>query len=164
MQTSRMDAGASGTEGPTDIATEVGPGRHGSRMRTRSRMLFREVRESFRAPTFPGPIFGRSCVVGTQHLCPQHERMDPLPRYEYSPRHVVEARYLGDYKVWLEFNDGRKGVVDLSDELHGEEHTPLRNRELFSTFYLDYGLASIAWLDGADFAPEFLYEKLKAMN
>ena len=32
------------------------------------------------------------------------------------------------------------------------------------TFYLDYGLASIAWLDGADFAPEFLYERLKAMN
>ena len=31
-------------------------------------------------------------------------------------------------------------------------------------FYLDYGLASIAWLDGADFAPEFLYERLKAMN
>ena len=87
-----------------------------------------------------------------------------MPRYEYSPRHVVEARYLGDYKVWLEFNDGRKGVVDLSDELHGEHRTPLRNRELFSTFYLDYGLASIAWLEGADFAPEFLYEKLKAMN
>ena len=35
---------------------------------------------------------------------------------------------------------------------------------IFSNFYLDYGLASIAWLDGADFAPEFLYEKLKAMN
>ncbi|MBK9114466.1 MAG: DUF2442 domain-containing protein [Betaproteobacteria bacterium] len=90
--------------------------------------------------------------------------MDPLPRYEYSPRHVVEARYLGDYKVWLEFNDGRKGVVDLSDELHGDERSPLRNRETFSAFYLDYGLASIAWLDGADFAPEFLYEKLKEMH
>ena len=31
-------------------------------------------------------------------------------------------------------------------------------------FYLDYGLASIAWLDGADFAPEFLYERLKEMH
>ncbi len=87
-----------------------------------------------------------------------------MPRYESSPRHVVEARYLGDYKVWLEFNDGRKGVVDLADELHGEEHTPLRNRDLFARFYLDYGLASIAWLDGADFAPEFLYDKLRAMH
>ena len=146
---------------PTKVATEIGPG---WQQATRSRTLFREVRESIRAPTFPGPIFGGSTfsVCGTLVHC--NERKDPLPRYEYSPRHVVEARYLGDYKVWLEFNDGRKGVVDLSDELHGEEHTPLRNRELFSTFYLDYGLASIAWLEGADFAPEFLYEKLKAMN
>ena len=87
-----------------------------------------------------------------------------MPRYESSPRHVVEARYLGDYKVWLEFNDGRKGAVDLADELYGDERTPLRDRSKFSNFYLDYGLASIAWLDGADFAPEFLYEKLKAMN
>lgn len=90
--------------------------------------------------------------------------MDPLPRYESSPRHVVEARYFGDYKVWLEFNDGRKGVVDLADELHGDERSPLRNREFFSEFYLDYGLASIAWQEGVDFAPEFLYERLKEMH
>ena len=87
-----------------------------------------------------------------------------MARYEFAPRHVIDARYLGDYKVWLEFNDGRKGVVDLADELHGEELEPLRDRHRFSQFYLDYGLASIAWLDGQDFTPEFLYDKLKAMN
>ena len=87
-----------------------------------------------------------------------------LARYEYAPRHVVDARYLGDYKVWLEFNDGRKGVVDLADELHGEGLEPLRDRDRFAQFYLDYGLASIAWLDGQDFTPEFLYDKLKAMH
>ena len=87
-----------------------------------------------------------------------------MARYEHVQRHVVEARYLGDYKVWLEFNDGKKGVVDLSDELHGEELTPLRDRDRFSQFYLDYGLASIAWLDGQDFTPEFLYDKVRAMN
>ena len=91
-------------------------------------------------------------------------RRQCLARYEQSPRHVIEARYLGDYKVWLEFNDGRKGVVDLADELYGDEMSLLRNRDRFAEFYLDYGLASIAWLDGQDFAPEFLYEKLKAMN
>ncbi len=63
-----------------------------------------------------------------------------MARYEYAPRHVVEARYLHDYKVWLEFNDGRKGVVDLADELYGDEHTPLRDRDTFSRFYLDHGL------------------------
>jgi len=92
------------------------------------------------------------------------ERRFLLARYEYAPRHVVDARWLGDYKVWLEFNDGRKGVVDLADELHGEELEPLRDRDRFSQFYLDYGLASIAWLDGQDFTPEFLYDKLKPMH
>jgi hypothetical protein len=87
-----------------------------------------------------------------------------LARYEQTPRHVIEAKYMGDYKVWLEFNDGRKGVVDLADELHGESLEPLRDRSHFSQFYLDYGLSSIAWLSGQDFAPEFLYEKLSAMN
>jgi hypothetical protein len=87
-----------------------------------------------------------------------------LARYEHVQRHVVEARYLGDYKVWLEFNDGRKGVVDLADELHGEELEALRDRDLFARFYLDYGLASIAWLEGQDFPPEFLYDRLKAMH
>jgi len=97
--------------------------------------------------------------------CLRHrERRYPLARYEQSPRHVVEARYLGDYKVWLEFNDGRKGVVDLADELHGEELEPLRDRHRFAEFYLDYGLASIAWVDGQDFPPEFLYERLKEMH
>jgi hypothetical protein len=92
------------------------------------------------------------------------ERRQVLARYEHVPRHVIEARYLGDYKVWLEFNDGRKGVVDLADELYGEQLLPLRDRDRFAQFYLDYGLASIAWPEGQDFAPEFLYDKLKAMN
>ena len=88
----------------------------------------------------------------------------PLARYEHVQRQVTDARYLGDYKVYLEFNDGRKGVVDLSDELYGDEMTPLRDRDRFSQVYLDRGLATLAWLDGQDFAPEFLYERLKAMH
>ena len=87
-----------------------------------------------------------------------------MARYEHVQRQVVEARYLGDYKVYLEFNDGRKGVVDLSDELYGEEMTPLRDRGRCSQGYLDKGLATLAWLDGQDFAPEFLYDRLKAMH
>jgi len=108
------------------------------------------------------PIFPQRRVPGWP--VNSRERRPQLARYEHAPRHVIEARYLGDYKVWLEFNDGRKGVVDLSDELHGDEMEPLRDRDRFAQFYLDYGLASIAWLDGQDFKPEFLYEKLKEMH
>ena len=84
--------------------------------------------------------------------------------YERAPCHVVKARYLGDYSVWLQFNDGRKGLVDLADELYGASFEPLRDRERFAQFYLDYGLATIAWENGADFAPDYLYEKLASVH
>jgi hypothetical protein len=93
--------------------------------------------------------------------CPEEAA---LARYEQVQRHVIDARYLGDYKVWLEFNDGRKGVVDLSDDLYGENFESLRDRLRFAEFYLDYGLATIAWDHGADFAPDYLYDKLSAMH
>jgi hypothetical protein len=88
----------------------------------------------------------------------------PLARYEQVQRHVIEARYLGDYKVWLEFNDGRKGVVDLSDDLYGDSYEGLRDRDRFADFYLDYGLATIAWHGGVDFASDYLYDRLSAMH
>jgi hypothetical protein len=114
------------------------------------------------AASVDAPPRATTIAGGTQR--PLRERRHLLARYEFAPRHVVDARWLGDYKVWLEFNDGRKGVVDLADELHGEELEPLRDRDRFCQFYLDYGLASIAWLDGQDFTPEFLYDKLRAMH
>lgn len=88
-----------------------------------------------------------------------------MARYEQVQRHVVEARYLGEYKVWLEFNDGRKGLVDLADDLYGENFEQLRSLDRFADFYLDYGLATIAWHQpGVDFAADYLYERLSAMH
>jgi hypothetical protein len=92
------------------------------------------------------------------------ERSQSMAQYEHVPCHVVDARYLGDYKVWLEFNDGRKGVVDLADELYGDEFESLRDRDRFAEFVLDYGLATIAWENGVDFAPDYLYERLNAVH
>ena len=53
-----------------------------------------------------------------------------LAHYENVQRHVTEARYLGDYKIWLEFNDGRKGVEDLADDLYGENFEALRDTRI----------------------------------
>ncbi|MBN2580432.1 MAG: DUF2442 domain-containing protein [Pirellulales bacterium] len=33
--------------------------------------------------------------------------------------HVIEAKYERDYLIHLKFNDGAKGLVDLSDQLFG---------------------------------------------
>jgi predicted HD phosphohydrolase len=68
--------------------------------------------------------------------------------------HVIEAKYINDYQVWLEFNDKTNGIADFSSELDGEIFEPLKNIEYFKNFKLEG--YTLNWDNGADFAPEFL--------
>lgn len=71
---------------------------------------------------------------------------------------VVDARYVRDHVIWVQFKDGSEGEVDLSSELWGPVFEPLKDVEYFRQFTVaEYG--TIAWPNGADIAPEFLYEK-----
>lgn len=72
--------------------------------------------------------------------------------------HVVEAKYVKDLTLWLRFNDGSSGEVDLSQELAGEVFEPLQDVEAFKAFLLQGH--TVAWENGADFAPEFLKARL----
>ena len=69
--------------------------------------------------------------------------------------HVVEAEYRGGHRVWLRFNDGLEGEVDLVQELSGGVFEPLRDEAYFASFVVD---ETLTWPNGADFAPEFLYD------
>lgn len=75
-------------------------------------------------------------------------------------QHVTKAEYKGDYRIWLRFNDGSEGVVDLKDELYGEIFEPLRDLNKFESFQVDPELETLVWENGADFAPEFLRDHL----
>ena len=71
-----------------------------------------------------------------------------------------QAEYRSDYRIWLKFADGVEGEVDLEAELWGEVFEPLKDKTLFADFALDAELETIVWPNGADLAPEFLYQKL----
>ena len=58
----------------------------------------------------------------------------------------------------LEFHDGSKKSIDLEPHIAGEIFEPLKEIEYFKTVKLNLELDSIYWDNGADFAPEFLYE------
>jgi hypothetical protein len=75
---------------------------------------------------------------------------------------VMEARYVGDFVVWLRFRDGTAGEVDLSRELWGEVFEPLRDPAYFKNFTLDLVCRTLVWPNGADFAPEFLHDAVRA--
>ena len=77
--------------------------------------------------------------------------------------HVIEAKYLHDYVIWLRFNDGAEGEIDLKDELEGEVFAPLKDLKKFKSFKVDSVLQTIVWDNGADLAPEFLHENMKVL-
>ncbi|MCI5158281.1 MAG: DUF2442 domain-containing protein [Candidatus Electrothrix sp. AUS1_2] len=72
--------------------------------------------------------------------------------------HVEQARYISGYKVWLSFNDGSEGEIDLSSELDGELFEPLKDISFFKSFTIEG--YTLSWSNGADFAPEFLREHI----
>lgn len=73
---------------------------------------------------------------------------------------IVEAQYVADFTIWLRFDDGAEGEVDLSRELSGPIFQPLRNVQFFRRFELHPELRTLVWPNGADLAPEFLRDKL----
>ena len=76
--------------------------------------------------------------------------------------HVTQARYLHDYVIWLQFNDGTEGEIDLEAELDGEVFGALRDVERFKRFRVDSEVETIVWDNGADLAPEFLFQQIKS--
>ena len=70
---------------------------------------------------------------------------------------IIEARYGKDYQIFLTFNTGETGEVDLRDLVYKYPIAePLRNPEAFLHFYLD-SWPTLAWDCGFDVDPESLY-------
>lgn len=75
---------------------------------------------------------------------------------EFIP-HVVEAEYIKDYTIKLKFNDGSVKIVTLESYVkRGGVFSRLEDKEFFKKFFID--LNTLCWPNGADIAPERLYE------
>lgn len=69
---------------------------------------------------------------------------------------VSRAEYRGDFRIHVTFSDGSQNTIDLRQWLEGPMFEPLKNHEYFQRFFVDGG--TIVWPNGADIAPETLYE------
>ena len=79
--------------------------------------------------------------------------MKQIKKLEVLPRH----------RLFLEFDDGVKGEVDLSDRLFGPMFEPLQDSEFFAQVTIDdFGVVS--WPNGADLAPDTLYDRLSGAS
>jgi len=71
--------------------------------------------------------------------------------------HVLSVQYLGDHRLRLKFSDGAVKDVGLAPELHGEVFEPLQNIDFFKRVVVNPDSRTLEWPNGADFAPEYLY-------
>jgi len=71
---------------------------------------------------------------------------------------VSAVRDVKGFELSLEFSNGSVKRVDLSNELYGEVFEPLKDPQFFSRVQVNPETGTIEWPNGADFAPEFLYE------
>ena len=69
---------------------------------------------------------------------------------------VTRAEYRGGFCLFVTFDDGTAGTVDFHRWLHGPVFEPLKDPAYFQQFFVD--VETVAWPNGADIAPETLYE------
>jgi hypothetical protein len=73
---------------------------------------------------------------------------------------VTSIEYRSDYVYHVLFDDGLEGEVDLSEYVgKGPVFAPLADPAYFRQARIEGG--TIAWPNGADIAPETLYEHLE---
>jgi hypothetical protein len=72
--------------------------------------------------------------------------------------HVVEAKVCGAHFLKLRFNDGAQKTVDLTPLLIGPVFQPMQDPEYFARVVVDAEAGTVVWPNGADLAPEALYD------
>ena len=73
---------------------------------------------------------------------------------------VTSAEYVEGHKIRVSFNTGQSGIVDLKDALWGPIFEPIKDPKVFKRFTVSKTLHTICWDNDADFAPEFLFDKM----
>ena len=73
--------------------------------------------------------------------------------------HILDAKYIADYKISVAFDDGCCGVVDFESVVKND-HRPivrlLANLDVFRNFKIQAN--TIVWCNGVDSAPENIKE------
>lgn len=78
---------------------------------------------------------------------------------------VIGVEVLKDYELYLHFEDGQHGRVDISQIIPFQGiFAPLKNKDFFSTVHVNSDIGTICWENGADLSPVYLLQKVMATN
>jgi hypothetical protein len=74
---------------------------------------------------------------------------------------VTAVEVIADFRLRLAFDDGTVGELDFWQRAWQGIFAPLRDPRFFAQVRLDRDAGTIAWPNGADMAPETLYEQAR---
>ena len=75
---------------------------------------------------------------------------------------IVEVRPLGGHRLYLRFEDGVAGEIDVADLISFDGvFAPLRDERRFAEVEVDRELGTIRWSGGADLDPDVLYARVR---
>jgi hypothetical protein len=78
---------------------------------------------------------------------------------------IVEARATGGFRLFLRFEDGVEGELDLSEIMSFDGiFAPLREGDAFAAVRVHPELGTVVWPNGADLDPDVLYARITGKN
>jgi len=81
------------------------------------------------------------------------------------PFWVIKIELREDYNIFIEFNDGLKGVINFQKKIltdHRDIIKELIDKDKFKLIKIERH--TLCWENGVDFAPEYLYDQIKIME
>ncbi len=74
---------------------------------------------------------------------------------------IVEVKVIKNYTLYLRFENGKEGEVDISKIIPFEGvFAKLKDTNYFATVHLNKELGTIIWNNGADLSPSYLYSAI----
>jgi hypothetical protein len=77
---------------------------------------------------------------------------------------LLEIKALANYTLWLEYDDGTIGTVDLTEFTKIGVFKAIKNPNFFQTVHIDKETDAIAWNEDIDLCPDSMFLKIKGLT
>jgi len=76
----------------------------------------------------------------------------------------VQVKALKQYSIWLKYEDGTEGEIDLSELIDKPVFGAWSSPAYFGKVYIDSETKAIAWDENIELCPDSLYLKIKGIT
>ncbi len=80
---------------------------------------------------------------------------------EFQRAKIIQCKPCEHYQLWIQFNDGLEGKVDLSKFVGKGVFSAWKSIEFFNSVHINPKTDTVTWGEDIDLDPYVLYDQLK---